>query len=271
MSVYNHYNKQGKIIKENFAQMSVPGSKGNEILLKNQAKIQGALRLALGVKTDNQFTSVQYSNAYAWIMKHQVKKAKDIQRQAEDAGEKISEEIALERAGDYWASRIAADNDATKNQTNSSAEANDGIDFTKSGNNDGTFLSNTWDTPTVSYSSTIAEIQANQQKAVSFISNKSGDVFKEKIPGIKVDNLDYSKESFSNGYHPIFNELEQYDRYDRTPYQLLNAQRVAHGLKPYNWEEEDPDAHAANERWGNLNPEIKALFKTGSELSIDKT
>ena len=268
-SVVDKY--KDKIVRENYAEIQVPGSPGSNALLNNQVKIQNALRASLKTNNKNQYDSSQYQRAYDWILKQQIVTAKRLQLEAEKDPNRapISETEALKQAGTYWVSRIEADADGTKPQDNSSANANDGKSFVPSGK-DGEFAGGDWVAPVVKYASSKEEIQANLQQAVSHVNNKSGDVFKEKIPGIRDEDLNYNKDTYSNGYNDIFNELEKYDRYDRTPFQLLNAQRVARGLEPYNWEEVDPDAHNAIVQWEQKNPQIKELLKSGSELSIDR-
>ncbi len=270
--VYDKY--KHKIVEENFADINVKGSAGDKVLQESTVSITNELKLtALGIKGQQQIVGSEFDIALKWIMKQQVAKAKELQVQAEKDKdqEPLSDIDALREAGNYWVNRIRADNSlAGSNPKFSSDNATDGKHFRFSGIPGSFDAGSGFTRKARSYAQTKEEITEQRQEVYNTINNETAGVFDRVIPGINVEDLEYNKKAYSNGFNPIFNFVEQYDPHDRTPYQLLNAQREANGLKPYNWEEVDPDAHEAILRWEEQNPEIKQLYKSGSELSIDR-
>ena len=103
------------------------------------------------------------------------------------------------------------------------------------------------------------------------INNFNGDVLGTTLITDDLKTLEPIRhDGVVQGYQPWITKLSELDPYDRTPFEILNLQRVQAGLKPIALSELPPGEAKLQQLLQSTYPEVRAMLKTGDVRTVNR-
>ena len=103
------------------------------------------------------------------------------------------------------------------------------------------------------------------------ITNLNGDVLGTTLITDDIKALEPIRhDGVVQDYQPWIRELSDLDPYDRTPFEILNLQRVQAGLKPIALSELPPGEAKIQQLLQSTYPEVRAMLKTGDVRTVNR-
>ena len=103
------------------------------------------------------------------------------------------------------------------------------------------------------------------------INNFNGDVLGTTLITDDIKTLEPIRhDGVVQGYQPWITKLSELDPYDRTPFEILNLQRVQAGLKPIALSELPTGEAKLQQLLQSTYPEVRAMLKTGDVRTVNR-
>lgn len=103
------------------------------------------------------------------------------------------------------------------------------------------------------------------------INNFNGDVLGTTLITDDIKTLEPIRhDGVVQGYQPWITKLSELDPYDRTPFEILNLQRVQAGLKPIALSELPSGEAKLQQLLQSTYPEVRAMLKTGDVRTVNR-
>ena len=103
------------------------------------------------------------------------------------------------------------------------------------------------------------------------INNFNGDVLGTTLITDDIKTLEPIRhDGVVQDYQPWIKKLSDLDPYDRTPFEILNLQRVQAGLKPIPLSELPPGEAKIQQLLQSTYPEVRAMLKTGDVRTVNR-